>query len=144
MTETYLDRAQVLQQRLIDALGPLLGTYTSLSGETTPAIVIDDTGNSPQGMSASGLEVVIQPEASASVTAMLGSNKIAAETTVLLKQWDLSDTTIAATEALLLAIDEITDVAPRVVRSSVLDNIESRRLTLTMHRTQRVFRVTAG
>ena len=85
MTETYLDRAQLLQQRLIDALGSLLGTYTTLMGDTTPAITIDDTGSSPQGMSVSGLEVVIQPETSTPVTAMLGSNKIAAETTSVLK-----------------------------------------------------------
>jgi hypothetical protein len=141
MTETYLDRAQLLQQRLIDALGSLLGTYTTLMGDTTPAITIDDTGSSPQGMSVSGLEVVIQPETSTPVTAMLGSNKIAAETTIVLKQWNLNDTTVAATEALLLAIDEITEVEPRVLRSSVLDNIESRRITLTLHRTQRVLRV---
>lgn len=140
MTETYLDRAQALQQRLIDALDSLLGTYTSLGGETTPAITIDDTGNSPQGLSVSGLEVVIQPEVNTPVTAMLGSNQIAAETTVLLKQWDLNDTTVAATEALLLAIDEITEVGPRVTRSTVLDNIESRRLTVTLNRVQRVLR----
>ncbi|MBW4692203.1 MAG: hypothetical protein KME27_10600 [Lyngbya sp. HA4199-MV5] len=140
MTETYLDRAQLLQQRLITALGDLLGTYTSLNGETTPAIAIDDTGSSPQGMSVEGLEVVIQPEVNTPVTAMLGSNQIAAETTITLKQWDLNDTTIAATEALLLAIDEITEVSPRVVRSTVLDNIESRRITVTLTRVQRVMR----
>jgi len=144
MADTYLTRAQLLQQRIINALGSLLGTYTSLAGETTPAIAIDDTGRSPQGMTATGLEVVIQPEVNTPVTALLGSNRIAAETMLTLKQWDLNDTTIAATEALILALDEITAVGPRVTRSTVLDNIESRQITVTMHRTQRVLRVSPG
>ncbi|GEM_PF-2116655 len=141
MSATYLDRAQALRQRLIEALGALLGTYTTLMGETTPAITIDDIGNTPQGMGVTGLEVVIEPETNTPVTALLGSNQLAAETTITLKQWDLNANTIAATEALILAIDEITEVGPRVTRSTVLDNIESRRITLTLHRTQRVLRV---
>jgi hypothetical protein len=139
MTEQYIDRANLLRTRLINALGNLLGTYTTLAGQTLPAILIDDAGT-PRGMRVTGLEVSIQPEINSTIIPMLGSNQLNFETVVTLKQWDLTTTTIAATEAILLGIDEVVRVGARVPRNTILDNIETREIGIMLPRIQRVYR----
>lgn len=114
-----------LRAEIITVLGENLGTYTFSEGQTTPAIGIDD-GSDPfvEQPDRTGLEVIIQPDQDLELEPMLaGDKRLNASVYIVLKQWDIADTTKAARELLIksLPIDRIESLSPR---ASELDIIE--------------------
>jgi hypothetical protein len=122
-----------LRSRIETQLTGLIGTYTFANGEQVPALTIDDgadSGNNPpEGTGVSGLEVILQINAGYKLNGLIGGNLIYSQVAISLKQWEITATTIAATER-LMALPELKEVGPRVLRSTKLDSIETQTLTL--------------
>lgn len=128
---------EALRETITTALADQIGLYTFSTGETTAAIRVDD-GADPyeENPTASGLEVVIQPILETSIVQMMGGYQQTFSVLIVLKQWDIEETTIEAMLALmpyLHSLDELNvGAVRRIVRSSKLDNIE----TLTIQASQ--------
>lgn len=121
---TFMDLAQ-LRADILTALGELVGTYTFSNGATTAAIRKDD-GSIPyeEEPDVEGLEVVIVPFNRMNLTPMLGGDKrLDSSVQIVLKQWDINETTQAAREILISQLP-IDRVEPLVPRSDKLDNLE--------------------
>jgi len=89
-----------LRQELETLLSDLLGTYTYPDGATTPAINVGF--KVPEGVTATGLEVVISPEPSSQPMAMQGDKGVYREWLVVLRQWDDADV-----DSLRLAVERM-------------------------------------
>jgi hypothetical protein len=125
--------ATVLRDAIATALGDSIGIYTFSGGQMTPAIRIED-GSDPydEEPSVEGLEVVIQPEETIGVTSFLaGDKQVALSSKIVLKQWDIEQTTKAAREILIKQLDDIEDVGPLVPRNGRLNNIEIFTITIS-------------
>ena len=120
-----------LKTEVSTLLAGLIGTYTFSEGQQTDAIRIDD-GAEPyvEQPTVTGLEVVIRPETAIAGQMMLaGDRRLDFTSQIVLKQWDLSQSTQAAREALTKNL-AFTDCVI-VPRSTVLDSIETCQITLT-------------
>lgn len=119
-----MDLAQ-LRADILTALDGEIGEYRFSGGQTTAAIRIDE-GTPPydEEPSVSGLEVVIQLFQRMNLTPMLGGDKrLDSSIQIVLKQWDINETTQTAREILISQLP-IDRVEPVVQRSNKLDNIE--------------------
>lgn len=139
---TGLDRLHQLRSDLLQILGDLIGTYTKGS-QATPAIEIDlgtrgevlATGvQFPVRPKVTGLEVIVQPDTELTHEYLIGSRRKDIQTLLTLKQWDITKTTIEATDAIVDNLRtpgfRIERVRPPVLRSTDLDTVESRAIVL--------------
>lgn len=119
-----------LRDAIATALDGQIGTYNFGGVLTTPAIRIDD-GSSPydQEPTVTGLEVVIVPSLDVAVKPLMGGYQQTFGTTIVLKQWNVEETTMTAMDSVLEAIAQFSTLGVgqlrRVIRSSKLDNIET-------------------
>lgn len=108
----------------------LVGTYTFSGGQQCDAIRVDDGADPyPEEPLVEGLEVVIRPETEIAGQMMLaGDRRLDFTSQVVLKQWQITENTQAAREALIkeMAFTECI-VVPR---STVLDTVEVCTITL--------------
>lgn len=116
---------QDLRAEIITVLGDSLGTYTFSEGQTTPAIGIDD-GSEPfvEQPDRTGLEVIIQPDQDLELEPMLaGDKRLNASVYIVLKQWDIEETTKAARELLIrnLPIDRVESISPRASQLEIIE-----------------------
>lgn len=124
-------RAEVLDLLTNEQWGDrLLGTYTFSNGQTDDAIAVAANNYPPAGTLVTGLEVVIEFDYGQRIVPLTGGNLIHSSTQLHLKQWDIEQTTTEASDRLVDGLDYPMEVSPRVIRSDVLDNIESRKITL--------------
>lgn len=116
------------------ALASDLGTYTFSNAATTPALRVE-TGSQdyPERPTVSGLEVIIKPRTDTAYTPMLaGDFALDDRGEVILKQWDTSRNTIAATNKLLKTLQPyIESVEPRIQRDELLDTVEQQILIIS-------------
>lgn len=135
-----MEDLQELQQTIETLLAGLIGIYTFSGGLVTAAIAIDDgsqplsaTGEvlSNEQPTVTGLEVLIVPGAIDLTNFLDGDKRVDLGTNVVLKQWDISKTTRAAREILVIYLDDVESVAPPQRRSTLLDTIETCTLTLS-------------
>jgi hypothetical protein len=121
---------QELKEALSTALADQIGLYTFSDGQTTAAIRVDD-GSEPyeEEPSVEGLEVVIVPALEVAVTPMLGGYKDTYTTLIVLKQFDIEETTLPCRTKVLEALCQFSELGigqmRRVLRSNKLDNIET-------------------
>lgn len=115
-----------LKTELLNLLDETIGSYTFTAG-TTPAIRIDDgSAPYPEQPIVTGLEVVIRPETEINLTPMLaGDRSVALRSEVVLKQWNLDETTRDARDILIARLSGLEEVGAIVPRNTVLDTIES-------------------
>ena len=121
-----------LKSALQSKFSASLGTYTFSGTQTTPAIRVDD-GSDPfdEEPSISGLEIVIVPSPEIAIQSMLGGYRDTVTTTVVLKQWDITKTTMGYRSALLEVVAGFDDLLlvsgsmRRVISLTKLDNIET-------------------
>jgi hypothetical protein len=108
-----------------------LGTYTFSSGQTTPSIcVLPDNvfgmNYPPNGVTVSGLEVVLVDSFNIKHRPILRGSYNKEFVEITLKQWDITKTTVAATNLLVYGIKEdYLELRPRMIADRNLDNIES-------------------
>lgn len=114
---------------LVEVLGSELGTYTFPSGQSTPAIRIED-GSSPytEEPSVQGLEVVIQSSIDVPIQPLLDGYQQTFSHLVQLKQWDIEKTTLDYMSLVMGAMAQFdtlsVDRVNRQIRLTKLDNIE--------------------
>lgn len=119
-----------LRNAITTALSDQLGTYTFSGNQTTPAVRLDD-GSDPydEEPSVEGLEVVIVTNPEVSISMLMGGYQQTFSALIVLKQWDIEQTTLAAMTALmpyLNAEDNLQIGAiQRVPRKIKRDNIET-------------------
>lgn len=116
---------QELRAEIATILADELGTYTYSGGLTTPALRVDDGLSPPvEEPNVTGLEVVLQPHQDMSLRPMLAGDKRFDESIfIVLKSWDVNNTTKAARELLIKEL-EIDRIEPLQPRNNVLDVIE--------------------
>jgi len=122
-----------LRNSIATALASEVGLYTFPSGQSTPAIVVEDGAiRYVEEPTAQGLEVVIIPDVDPSAPTYFhgGDMRLDTQVKVVLKQWDAAKTTKVAREILIRLLDDIERIA-LVPRSTRLDAIESCTLTLS-------------
>jgi hypothetical protein len=113
------------------ALAPHLGTYTINTGDSCPAVRIEDGSiDESEQPSVEGLELVIVASPEIPFKAVLGGGyQETYNALVVLKQWNIAATTLDARSPLLDALMGLENVlvsgGKRVMRSSRLDNIET-------------------
>lgn len=119
-----------LRDTITTALADQLGTYTFSGGQTTPAIRVDD-GSDPydEEPSVEGLEVVLVTNPEVSISMLMGGYQQTFSALIVLKQWDIAETTLAAMTALMPYLNAEDNLqigaVRRVVRTTKLDNIET-------------------
>jgi hypothetical protein len=129
--------AALLRDTLKVVLKDLLGTYRFVNGEITTAIAIDYNATyPPPGTVIEGLEVVIIPRSSLSVSGLVGGKLATYQTDAILKQWDATQNTFCATDRIIGTVPELIEVGPRVIPDGELQNIESIRLTFQTQETR--------
>ena len=119
-----------LRTALETALAPHLGTYTFSTGDTTPAVKIEDGAIAESEQpSVEGLELVIVGSPEIPFSCVMGGYQETYTALVILKQWDITATTLEARSPLLQALMGMDDLmvsgGKRVVRLTKLDNIET-------------------
>lgn len=133
-----------IRDRVQTALSSYLGTrtYSTASGDADiPALVIDYgryqdvSGTTWAGKvkKQTGLEVVIQPQTQFDLEIFHGNQfGLQYTTTVTLKQWDMTDSVVAAATALVRAIPDLLAPGPsiRVQRNSDIDTVESQAFSI--------------
>ncbi len=127
---TLLPAHQTLRTRILERMSGLLGTYTFTTGKSVPAIAIDDQGlYPPAGTEVQGLEVVVIPAINANYAPLLGGGVINHQSQLILKQWDSSSDTVAATLRIVGILGNRVSIGPRLVPVKSLGNIETRTIT---------------
>lgn len=127
---------QALRELVSTALAAHVGAYTFSNGQTIGAIRVDD-GSDPydEEPQVTGLEVVIRPNLEVPVTMFLGGYRQDFSAIILLKQWDIQNTTLEAMTALMphLAAAPTLQVEAvrRITRNTRLDNIETLSIQVT-------------
>lgn len=133
-----------IRDRVQVALSSYIGTrvYSMSSGDASvPALVIDygkyqEVGGSvwPSKVKRqTGLEVVIQPQTEIDFEPFQGGQYgLQYTTTVTLKQWDVTDSVIAAATALIRGIPDLLAPGPyiRVQRARGIDIVESQTFSI--------------
>jgi hypothetical protein len=119
-----------LRTTLEAALEPHLGIYTFSTGDTTPAVKIEDGSIAESEQpSVEGLELVIIESPEIPFSAVMGGYREMYTALIILKQWDIAATTLEARSPLLQALMGMDNLlvsgGKRVVRTSRLDNIET-------------------
>lgn len=116
-------------------LGDAIGTYTFSTGASTPAIRIEDGSQPyPEQPTVEGLEVVIQESLDVPIKFLLGGYQQTFSHRIVLKQWDIELTCLPYLDLVMQAVAQfpslLAEDIKRVMRSTVLDNIET--LTITV------------
>ena len=131
-----------LRTRILSALSGQLGTYTwknaagSNIGSATAVRIVGVGFPTVNGevwaedpAVIDGLEAVITPEVTTDYQSRLnGDYELSHETQVILKQWDVTSTVLAARGLFIKEFSTELDtgaVGPRLIRNSVLDSVES-------------------
>lgn len=119
-----------LRNNLETALAPHLGTYTFSTGDTTPAVKVEDGAIAESEQpSVEGLELVIIESPEIPFSSVMGGYQEKHTALVVLKQWDVTATTLEARSPLVQALmgmeNLVVSGGKRVVRTSRLDNIET-------------------
>ncbi len=119
-----------LRSTLETALAPHLGTYTFSTGGTTPAVKVESGAiDASEQPSVQGLELVIIESPEIPFSSVMGGYREVYTALVILKQWDITATTLEARSPLIQALMGLDNLlvsgGKRVVRTSRLDNIET-------------------
>jgi len=99
---------QTIYAELATNLAPLLGTYTTLSGDTIPAIALRTGKNEPDQYVKAGLEVIVYQQPSASMQFLLPNTIITTVLGILILRQH--DDTKNAVDYLALAVQELQAV----------------------------------
>ena len=103
---------QTIYAELATKLAPLLGTYTTLSGDTIPAIALRTGKNEQDQYTKTGLEVIVYQQPSASIQLILPNLIITtAQGILILRQ---HDDTKNAVDFLPEALDALQSVDLRI------------------------------
>lgn len=130
-----------LKSTILDALAEFLGTYEYSNGLSITAFKIEGTGveldanNRPlaKPMRVQGLECVLVYNNNEIYEGGVGGGwSIEAESEIILKQWNPTETTIAASSALRQSINQFIKPGayPRIPRNKALGAIETQSYTL--------------
>lgn len=122
---------EALRTAIATALNGQIGTYIFKStGDAIPALRVDD-GSDPyeEEPAVEGLEVIIQPSLDVTVNLVFEGYKQTFGTLIVLKQWDITQTTLQPLAGILEAIAQFQELSVgqvrRQIRLSRLDNIET-------------------
>lgn len=118
-----------LRDKIINALDDLLGYYI-VSGNHIPACIIDGNGRYLAQGKVKGLEVVIIPNVSVELLAMLHSNQWRVKHEISLKQWGDGDL-IEPLSRIVPLLGNKVEINPRILPVEELGNIETQKITFT-------------
>lgn len=134
MTCDYSDIAADLRAWVLKTLGHRLGKYKWTTGATTKAITIvgnQQTQHPPSGVEVSGLEVVIfYPEPDSEI--LMGSYMSLDKWSILLKQWNATETTLTAKNILLSNSRYPVTMQLKIEGNAPMSIPEMYRLTITI------------
>jgi len=103
---------QSIYGELATRLAPILGTYTTLAGDTIPAIALRSGKNEPDQYVKTGLEVIIYQQPTASLQILLPNLVLTTALGILIlrQHSDVQN----AVDFLLVATDELQAVDPQI------------------------------
>jgi hypothetical protein len=121
---------EVIRDAIETALGSSIGVYAFSTGQSAPAIRVDE-GLDPftEDPDVTGLEVVLTPSIAVAIAPVFGGWNQTFTMEISLKQWDITKKALPALALLLDAIAQFSELGTgqikRVIRREKLDNIET-------------------